>query len=306
MKPNLCILKSSNALLEPLFRTLDLNGRRSHATPDSLVRSLVQPRNRLIDTIFYNIDSKDQQEVIDHGGTAQGSIILISPDPSDTLKFFPDAVEFFGDPCCQEVGAISVAGVGSSAIGAVGLARDVANATGLPVAAIVSGYGCDDVIYEALGGWFFLREVNELEFLNEQIGLASVPGLFAAIETCDSVGAGPDIATAKSLLRATRLRQLRWVVGHSKGNLVISGAISELLVEGEHLDFDRVNIALFGALTALPPGVGCQYQFIGNLDVLGWINSRLNIAHKLVIGAMHHLNTRLPCHMNAVEQLGSI
>jgi hypothetical protein len=306
METNLSILKFGNPLLEPLFRSLDRARFRQSSTPNNLVRSLVTPRNRLIDSIFYNVDLKDQQQVIDHGGVPQGSIILVSPDHNDALRFFPDAVEFFGDSASKDVGAVSVAGVGSSAIGAVGLARDVANATELPVAAIVSGYGMDDLLYEALGGWFFLREVNELEFLTEQIAQASVPGLFAAIETYDSVGAGPDMATAKSLLRAARLPRLQWIVGHSKGNLLISGAISELLIEGAPVKLDTVNLVLFSALTALPPGIGRQYQFIGSLDLLGWTNSRLNIAHKLMIGAMHHLNTQLPFHMNAVEQLRAI
>ena len=167
----------------------------------------------------------------------------------------------------------------------------------------------DDVVYEALGGWFFLREVNQLEFLTEQIERAAqtpVPGLLAKIETYDSVGAGPDMATAKSLLRPDRLPRLQWVVGHSKGNLLISGAISELLFEGARVNLDAVNVVLFSALTALPLGIGRQYQIIGSLDLLGGINSRLNIAHKLVIGAMHHLNTQIPFHMNAVEQLRSI
>ena len=309
MQMNSSILKSREPLLQPRFRSIALVRPGQNTTPNNLVRSLVTPRNRLIDLIFYNVDRKDQQQVIDYGGVPQGSIIVVSPNHDDALRFFPDAVEFFRDSCSKNVGAVSVAGVGSSAIGAVGLARDVANATGLQVAAIVSGYGIDDVIYEALGGWVFLREVNQLEFLTEQIEQAAqtaVPGLLATIETYDSVGAGPDMATAKSLLRADRLPRLQWVVGHSKGNLLISGAISELRFEGARVDLNAANLVLFSALTALPLGIGRQYQIIGSRDLLGGINSRLNIAHKLVIGAMHHLNTQLPFHMNAVEQLRSI
>jgi hypothetical protein len=199
-----------------------------------------------------------------------------------------------------------IAGVGSSAIGSVGLARDVANATGLPVAAIVSGYGLDDLTYEALGGAFFLREVNRLEFAFEQMhGLANLvafTGLPPAIETYDSVGAGPDLATAKALLRDGRLPKLELLVGHSKGNLLISGAIGELVIENAPINLDDVKIVLFSAISALP-GIGHQTQIIESLDALGWMNSRLNIPFKLVINAMHHLNKKLPLHIDVVEEL---
>jgi hypothetical protein len=37
-----------------------------------------------------------------------------------------------------------------------------------PAAAVVSGYGLNDVVSEGLGGWFCLRETNRLEFDVEQ------------------------------------------------------------------------------------------------------------------------------------------
>jgi hypothetical protein len=66
MKMNSSILKSSEPLLQPLFRSLARAGQST--TPNNLVRSLVTPRNRLLDSIFYNVDLKDQQQVIDYGG----------------------------------------------------------------------------------------------------------------------------------------------------------------------------------------------------------------------------------------------
>ena len=156
------IFPFTNPLLEPFRRYAGLRPLQ-RTTPNELIRSLVQPRNRLIDMIFYNVEPQDLRQVIEYGGTPEGAIVLVSPDRNEPLRFFPDAVEFFRDSRSEGVGGVSVAGVGSSAVGAVGLARDVTNATGAPMAAIVAGYGTDDLIYEALGAWYLLREVNEFE-----------------------------------------------------------------------------------------------------------------------------------------------
>jgi hypothetical protein len=244
----------------------------------------------------------------------RGSIILVPPNKEDRLLYFADPVEFLDDASvCENVIGLSVAGVGSSPIGAVALARDVATVKQGPVAAIVSGYGVDDVVYEGLGGWFFLRETNRLEFAIEQVAnalsrVSMLPQVATTIEVMDSIGSGPDLVNLKSIIRSQHLKRLRWLVGHSKGNLLISSAISELAIEGAELSstLAEVRIVFLSALSALPQGVGSQYQIIGDMDVLGWVNSRLNIGHKLVPGAMHHLNRGLPFHLNAQQELALI
>ncbi|MGD0109096.1 MAG: hypothetical protein ABSC06_34440 [Rhodopila sp.] len=220
---------------------------------------------------------------------------------------------------------ISVAGVGSSAIGAVALARDVAATTNGSVAAVVSGYGVDDVMNEALGGWCFLRETNRLEFDIEQVNnalakVSNLPAIVTSVRAMDSIGSGPDLVTLKSMIRASdpqpedrpdppkHLKNLKWLVGHSKGNLLISSAISELVMENSEFgpELGNVNIVFFSALSALPGNIGHQRQIIGDMDVLGWTNSRINIAHTLVHGAMHHTNRSIPFHMDVPAQLTQI
>ncbi len=305
------IVDSTNATSELMSALLGQDGPQSLTTVNERVRALLRPRNRALDRIFYNVTPKDEQQVLAIKSPPQGSVIVVKPDPNQPLVFFPDVVGFLADDLHTKVGAMSVAGLGSSSVGAVGLARDVANGTGLPVAAIVSGYGLEDLMFEAVGGAFTLRGVNQIEAFFEQMwhslrGFSSVPGLLPNIEDYDSSGAGPALGSAKALLRSARLPKLNWVVGHSKGNLVISGAIAELVGEDAGYALHDVNIVLFGALTALPPRVGRQYQFIGELDAFGKLNSRLDIKHREVPGAMHHLNTQLPFALNAVEQLQSV
>jgi hypothetical protein len=285
----------------------------SPATPsEERVLSLYRERNGLLDRIFYNVEPQDQARVIaaDH---EQGSIIVVDPDPAKDLLCFHDPVEFLQHAVATDVAGITLSGVGSSAIGAVALARDVATVKKLPVAAIVSGYGMEDVVYEGMGGWLCLRETNRLEFAIQQLtNLAAriTPMEMAKtqITLMDSMGSGPDLFTLKCLLRSPRLSRLRWLVGHSKGNLLISSAISELVMEGATIAtrLAEVRIVLFGALSALPAAIGQQHQIIGAMDALGWMNSRLNVGHKLVQGAMHHLNPHIAFAMPARKELAGI
>ena len=128
-----------------------------------------------------------------------------------------------------------------------------------------------------------------------------------SINLMDSIGSGADLVNLKSIIRSRHLKRLRWLVGHSKGNLMISSAISELALEGTDLsELGDVRFVFLSALSALPQGLGRQYQIIGDMDVLGWMNSRVNIEHKLVHGAMHHLNRNLLFHLNAQEELSLI
>jgi hypothetical protein len=281
---------------------------------------LVTERNSLLDRIFYNTEPQDVDRIVRAHATRsamaqeRGAIIVVYPDRDRDFDYFWDPVDFFAHSNeSSEVIGVSVAGVGSSSIGAVALARDVASVANGPVAAVVAGYGVDDVVNEALGGWFFLRETNRLEFAIEQISNAlsrvtALPELKTAINVMDSIGSGPDLVALKALIRDGRLGKLRWLVGHSKGNLLISSAISELVMDGVDLAslMADVRVVFFSALSALPGGVGQQHQIIGDMDALGWINSRINIPHTLVHGAMHHMNRSYPFHMNAPEQLARI
>lgn len=54
---------------------------------------------------------------------------------------------------------MTVAGVGSSVLGAAALGRNVANLFGFDVISIIAGYGMADLPLEALGGWFNLVNV---------------------------------------------------------------------------------------------------------------------------------------------------
>jgi hypothetical protein len=284
-------------------------------TSNALFRSWYHNWNESVDETFYNVEESDkrviQKWVAKHGLVTEGSVVVVSPVNGDIPRIFPDAFAFLKDPVHETVGAICVPGVGSSVLGAVGLARDVVKARKIPVAAVVSGYGMTEALYDAFGGAFCFRGVNQLEMVFEHTrrGLENMVAFFnllPEIETFDSVAGGPALFTVKTLLRDRRLRALELVVGHSKGNLLLSGAISELFSEGAPIEgLKKTKIVLFSAISALPD-IAETWQIIGDLDCLGWANSRLTIPYKGVPNAMHHLNRKLPCYLDAVGELAAI
>jgi hypothetical protein len=294
-------------------RTVQFGQKTKPASLDNVFRTLSQLGNDNLDHFFYNLEKCDLDRVQRMSGE-QGSIIYVPADRNADLVECADATELFER--FPDVGAISVAGVGSSAAGAVGLARDVADSTKMSVAAVVSGRGLFEAAWEGMGAWMVLRENNQLEFWlekfrNSMFATGMFPGFQPLIETWDSIGCGPEIVTLKSLLRRnqfgqSRLRGLKMIVGHSKGNLVISSALSELTLEKKLAELGEVNVVLLGAVTALPPGVGRQHQYLGTMDGLGMMNSRVGVNYKPVPGATHWLNRRLPFHLDARTAIGEV
>jgi hypothetical protein len=97
------------------------------------------------------------------------------------------------------------------------------------------------------------------------------------------------------------------VIGHSKGNLVISEAMYALC------DSDPARAAKVGASVqfvtvsariALPPVCKNVLDVMGALDWFGEINSRPGIRPDIVVpNAWHHTNRELPASLRVPEML---
>jgi hypothetical protein len=115
--------------------------------------------------------------------------------------------------------------------------------------------------------------------------------------------------------------RLRLLVGHSKGNLLISSALNHMCrelqgpegstTEGPADPFNSLVVVTLGAVVGLPTALikkENQYQFLGTLDLLGRLNSR-SIAGDIpaeairVDGAAHHLNTTIPAYLDVRKVL---
>lgn len=260
----------------------------------------VRARNSLIDQMFYDIGSLNSAERLhlhelnnsDGHIFCEGHIILVSPTgPGQGIRHFA-SVGAFLQGTDNSFAAIAVAGVGSSILGTAALARNVADALGAPVAGIVSGYGMADLMAEALGGWFLFGAIDRHRPLNGLVHL---------------IPAQRDIIALSALLDAAP-PGLRWVVGHSKGSLVIDCALERYAhahPTGSPL-YDQVTVVTLGAVVNTPPAFTRVVQVIGGDDALGRANSFRPAARCTIPGKRHSLNPRVPGHMDAKEIISRI
>lgn len=247
----------------------------------------------------------------------EGAILGVDAKNSPHIRRFYNVNAFLdkdtgGVPLVE---AISVSGVGSSALGSAALAWNVSTALGQPVAAIVPGYGLADVIQQALGGWFgfemyyWLKQPLQtwLAYTTPDaacIGrhlLATTPGHITAPGTDTPVfqrGSGSSDVLHAILKKSEHINTL---VGHSKGALVIENAI--LGIGPEHQA--RLHLVTFGCVVRELASVGRYDQFLGSQDGLGILNSGGNRPEHPVPD-WHSTNTRLPATMAVSELVGTV
>jgi hypothetical protein len=226
-------------------------------------------------------------------------------------------------PGSDAVEAFVVAGVGSTAIGTAALARNVADALERPVGGIVSGYGLSDVLSEALSGFFVFGAKNALrQTFARVLDASGLPDHVRDDRTHDDLKAelaevgvldhfiygSPDSTTLLYLL--VKLGPaIKLLVGHSKGNLSIENALEGVLDAAVHSTAapDRnVCIVTLGAVLDFPAEYSNVHQFLGDVDVLGMVNSRPFIPFEGVPGAWHSLNETLPGHVTVSEVLEQV
>lgn len=275
-------------------------------------------RNAALDAVFYNVGNLSNDEA--HGlaprYAAEGAILEVGPSDAPALNIWR-GLEAYGDRG-GDYAALVVAGVGSSALGTAAFARDVANAAGAPVLAVVSGYGLADLATEALGGYFLFGTLNSARHMFEWLDDLRLDRSSDVADTIKSgtfptnpaelVRMSEDVCTVIHLLAgATRFR---WLVGHSKGNLVLSEALFALRSE-QPAAFAALcqgtDIITVSARIAMPRGFARIIDVMGDLDGLGALNSRQDIpTDKAVPMAWHHTNTELPFHLPVTETLRPI
>lgn len=282
----------------------------------------LKARNIVLDCIFYdvaNLSPDDQFQLLLAPGL-KGSIVVVPPSGQGApLRFYDSALAFMtaeGD----DIRAISIAGVGSSIYGTVALARNVADAIGMDVAGIVSGYGLSDFLQEAWGGWFFFGALDRIQRAAEDVvqhlvslspdapkrGFLNLP--FAPFDPGVpgwGIPGDEDSATLGDIL-LSRPRNLDLLVGHSKGSLIIDNALEQFVYDLSGLNhylLEKLHIVTLGAVADLPDRFPRVTQIIGGTDWFGGLNSRPDVFRHPWLLSFHHLNRKLPYHLDAVEAL---
>ncbi len=258
-------------------------------------------RNAVLDFLFYDLKVllPEEAKMLAPGYAAEGAILAVGPSSAPFLDRWPDQ-ESFARTGPKHITTLAVAGVGSSALGAAAFARNVADATGKPVLAVVSGYGLADLLTEALGGFFLFGQLNAIRDLFEPLDTwlrPSGPRIEDGLPTdgaFDAVRRSLDVRTLVALLTHG---DFELMVGHSKGNLVISEALFELgAADGDRLQAvaDAARIVTVSARILMPRAFTRVIDVMGALDGFGELNSRQNIRTDVKVPyAWHHTNTEL-------------
>ena len=266
-------------------------------------------RNAVLDAIFYDLKVIEPAEA---AGLApwlarEGALLIVPPSGAGKLRLCRN-IEDFAQAGGAGTRILAVAGVGSSALGTAAFARNVADAFGEPVAALVSGYGLADLLTEALGGWFWFGTLNRMRHAFEQVDDLTRGTVFDV-----SLAAPPNVARAsldtRTLCALLTDRRFRFALltGHSKGNLVISEALYALRAADADNHLRDVGIVTISAAIAMPQRYRRVIDVMGEADWFGAINSNAAIdVEYRPRNAWHHTNTELLCHLPVREVMSAL
>jgi hypothetical protein len=224
---------------------------------------------------------------------------------AEGLKF-PDAAAAL-DVAPEDVEAIAVTGVGSSALGSAAFAWNVSEALHKPVAAIVPGFGLADLVPQALVGWLgfgmldFVRRTTEATLHTVAPELAKVGRrlFLTALPLTALPDPFPSDAPESEVLRAVlkAAPQIRQLFGHSKGAFCIRNAIRNLPSER----LAGLHVTTFGCVVAEETRAE-YHQILGTIDGFGQLNS-WGVLPEQWVNAWHSTNTLLPMTMHVGELL---
>jgi hypothetical protein len=144
------------------------------STASELIASLpflaYKQRNAVLDNFFYDSTSLTLAEraklspLVDR----EGIVLVVPPSNADRqIRHYERALRFMNREGAT-IRAIAIAGVGRSTLGTAALARNVADALGIDVAGIITGYGVSDVMTEALGGWLAFGAADRISHTIEK------------------------------------------------------------------------------------------------------------------------------------------
>ncbi len=282
--------------LTQFARSLSFPERIQHRPARNAALEPWRLRNTGLDAIFYDVKSLTAEETfyISDSIASEGLIMIVPPSGGAMLTIC-DSVAEYKLRGGRDVHALAVAGIGGSAIGAAAFARNVADAIGEPVAAVVSGYGLGDIINETIGGSFFFGWLghmrNDLEVIDDVVGRPHL----GAYEDRHKLALKPhpsalDTDTVETLLADPAL-SFHLLAGHSRGNRVLSEALYAIREE----EPDRLRkmasglrIVTFGGRITMPPDCRDVIDVIGELDWFGEINSRPQIASDIRVPLTGH------------------
>lgn len=277
-------------------------------------REALRNGNILLDALFYDVRvvTAEEAAAIAPWKAREGTILIVPPSGAGTLRVCSGR-ESFVDAGGAELTTLTVAGVGSSALGTAAFARNVADAVGAPVAAVVSGYGLADLATEATGGFLWSAGLTSLHDLWERLDRSLDWIRDAAVDPLaggsDPVVAERDADVVRALLADERL-SFDLIVAHSKGNMVVGEALHALQredrVRADHIG-ETVHIVSISSRLQMPRSCRQVTEIVGRWDLIGTFATRRDGPPDVVVpDAWHHTNTDLLGHLPVTKVLKEV
>jgi hypothetical protein len=296
------------------------------STLESALKPVIPSRvDAKYDEKFYDaaqLTEAEHDQVYDGSFNApEGSILIVEPgtsarvtlctsaDPTATGETLAKDVlaELRAELAARpELDTVVIPGNATSPVGAAAFGKSVAKALKKPVAAIVTGRGGVDAVFETLSGGFLLAPTAKLlsawdEVLEKTMKVNPIAKAVAARDVQDITKSVNEAATLFEILKDQMLgmngkgvelrdpaeRRLKMVVGHSKGNWSILTALLnfELNIVQHFARPDagkrdpKVHIVTFGNYVSLPDmrpimhDLFHYHQYVGTRDIIGALGS---------------------------------
>lgn len=300
--------KEYHSGIADLTRALAAPWRLFGSTPNNPLMRGLGGGNVLLDALFYDIKVIRHEEALSlappalGGAAGTGALLIVPPSGGEALRVCESLDDYFAHGG-GEISCLTVAGVGSSALGTAAFARNVADALGRPVAAVVSGYGLADLASEAAGGFLWFYGLNSLHDLHNEIdrGLEWVRALEnGSLMTGEMKPLGRDTEAALALLADDRMK-IDTIVAHSKGNLVVADALYALQRQDRARSDalgEKVHVVSISSRHTMPRSCRQVTEIVGRWDRIGDFAMRREAPPDVVVAdAWHHTNTDLFGHL---------
>ena len=214
----------------------------------------------MFDHIYYDVgpvNSSDRYAVCGYWGglyatydwLPRGAVVVAKPNQSGVTK----GTTAENMVITNQVKVIVIAGVGSSPLGALAMAKQAANILKVPVAGIVAGQGGYEMTYDAMVGLLN----NSTNKYNSFASGAYVPNIMSSekLYTLYSKGARPKL-----------------IIGHSKGTWDYINALWKMNNLGKASWYAGTKFVSFGMNGIVPGNVANFRAYIGSADLLGMTN----------------------------------
>jgi hypothetical protein len=305
------MMQSSLATLQRVqaARTVAIPELATEPAPLAAQLEAFRKRNAALDGLFYDISvvTPGEAHAISPWLAWEGSILHVPPTGQGALTVCRTIDDL---NALEAAPSLTIAGVGSSALGSAAFARNVADATGMPAVAVVSGYGLSDFALEAAGGWFLFGGANRTRGLIRSLSQKFESDVWEPKHTSRSLDLARfsrDTATVIALLKDPRF-DFTLLTGHSKGNLVLSEALYALTEDEAPLPIPSdTRIVTVSAAIFMPSPFTDIVDVMGAWDWFGDLNSSPRISIDISVPrAWHHTNREIPYHLPVTEALRAI